>query len=104
MLLQAYLKFLEYYLATKGKAQLFWSKGLKKLIGIKEKTDEELAEEITDKAELICWLNIYAWKLVLEQKARAEILTIAENEGYEGLANWFKNHDVMIHRPNMEIE
>ena len=95
------LKFLEYYLATKGKAQLFWSRGLKKLIGIKEKTDEELAEEITDKAELICWLNIYAWKLVLEQKARAEILTIAENEGYEGLANWFKNHDVMIHRPNI---
>ena len=37
--------FIEYVEAIRGKAQLFWSRGLKNKVGIVEKTDEELAEE-----------------------------------------------------------
>ena len=37
--------FIEYVNAIRGKAQLFWSRGLKSKVGIEEKSDEELAEE-----------------------------------------------------------
>jgi hypothetical protein len=37
----------------KGKRQIFWSKGLKKIFGIKSKTDEELAEGEQQKDEII---------------------------------------------------
>ncbi|HAB0062371.1 TPA_asm: rolling circle replication protein, Rep63 protein, partial [Listeria monocytogenes] len=35
----------EFAISTKGARQLVWSRGLKKLLKIEEKTDEELAEE-----------------------------------------------------------
>lgn len=43
--------FQEFALAMKGARQLVWARGLKDLLGIEEKSDEELAEE-TDKASI----------------------------------------------------
>ena len=40
----------------KGARQLEWGRGLKKFLGIEEKTDEELAEE-TDKASITLTLS-----------------------------------------------
>ncbi len=45
--------FIEYVEAIRGKAQLFWSRGLKNKVGIVEKTDEELAEEKNEDAQNI---------------------------------------------------
>jgi hypothetical protein len=45
--------FVEFSETMKGKRQIFWSKGLKKIFGIKSKTDEELAEGEQQKDEII---------------------------------------------------
>jgi hypothetical protein len=85
-------KYLDYSKAFKGKAQLFWSHGLKDLVGVQEIEDQELAEKQEDKAHLLANLDMWAWDLVLEKKARAEILNIAENAGLPGLIQWFRKY------------
>src|SRR5690606_36380385 len=45
--------FAEYSKAFKGKSAVFWSRGLKKKIGILEKEDEELAKQETEKIEVL---------------------------------------------------
>lgn len=82
-------RFLEYVKTTKGKCQLFWSRGLKAKCGLVELSDEELAEEAMDEGELLAWLDAVAWKLVLEKEARAELLKRAEKQGFKGVAEWF---------------
>lgn len=90
--------FLEYLDATKGKVQLFFSKGLKAAAGLQEKTDEELANEQMDKAEVIAWLDKVAWKVVLQEKARADLTEIALQRGFEGVAEWFGRYGIEIER------
>jgi len=43
----------EYYLATKGKRVIVWSDGLKKMYGIDDKSDDEIAEEATEDVEAL---------------------------------------------------
>ena len=86
-------RFLEYAEAMKGKAQIFWSRGLKNEVGIAEKTDEQLALEQEDKADLLALLTPHHWKIVLRNKARAEILTIAEKQGKAGIQRWLAEHE-----------
>jgi len=86
-------RYLEYVEAMRGKAQIFWSRGLKDLVGVDDKTDEELAVEQTDKADLLSRLTPHDWKIILRNKARAEILNIAEAEGAAGIDRWLAEHD-----------
>ncbi|MCF1438276.1 MAG: hypothetical protein LPD71_05875, partial [Shewanella sp.] len=72
--------FLEFARATKGKALLRWSKGLRSALGI---CDEELSDqEVVDKAEedsdLIAILTSPEWKAVLKAGVRAELLNHAD--------------------------
>ena len=85
--------FLEYVCATRGVRQLVWSKGLKALCGIVNKSDEEINEEDVDNASLICTLTYSQWQIVLLYGARAEILAIAENEGAEGVFLWLSDKE-----------
>lgn len=86
--------FLEYAKAFKGKRQIFWSHKLKDKIGLNDKTDQDIVDEKEEKAYVLSTLNTHAWQVVLDQDARAEILTIAENEGADGLEVWFKKFGV----------
>jgi hypothetical protein len=94
--------FIEYTLAMKGKAQLFWTPGLKGKVGVEEKTDEQLAEEMHDKADLLALLQRDHWGCVVKNKARAEILDIAENAGIEGLIAWFADYGLVLDKPTEE--
>lgn len=87
-------KYLEYVKAMKGASQLFWSRGLKKKCKIEELTDEEIIALEENKALDVSDLDMFAWEKVLELKAQAEILTIAEQEGMAGLINWFAKHKI----------
>lgn len=89
--------FLEYANAFKGKRQIFWSKGLKDKVGINEKTDQQVAEEKEENAYLLSTLSSYAWDVVLENDARAEVLEIAEQEGEKGLDVWFRKRGVDLY-------
>lgn len=90
--------FLEYVHAMKGKRQIFWSHGLKELVGVEEKTDEELAEEELEKADVLATLTRRQWKIVIAEGARSEILDLAEAKGYEGLAQWFHRFGESLQR------
>lgn len=66
-----------------GARQLFWSPGLKAALGVAEKTDQEVAEEVEAEAELVCSVSPADWNLVLRQpyEARAQLLSQAESGG-----------------------
>jgi len=68
--------FKTYAHAFKGRRQLFWSKGLKKLLSIVETTDEELAnkEELED--ELIINAVVFTdfeWSIIRKLRLQAKV-------------------------------
>ena len=71
--------FHEYSRAFKGKKQLIWSSGLRKLLGLDiEKTDECLAaQSIDDSSVLLSMLDFDDWRLVLANDARYELWAAA---------------------------
>lgn len=82
--------FKEYLLATKGRAQLFWSRGLKALCGVADKSDAELADKAEDDVELIAEISRRGWNLILDEGAEATILTLATRGGYRAVRAWFE--------------
>lgn len=77
--------FKEYAAAFKGKRQLVWSRGLKQLFEIEEKTDDEIASMTEEKVTELLLISPADWKAVIkferENKhisARATILSLAE--------------------------
>jgi hypothetical protein len=69
---------LQYALTFKGERQLFWSHGLRVRLGLEvEKTDEELAAEQEEIAIILASLSIGAWRVVVANDARAELLEVA---------------------------
>ena len=92
--------FLEYVLCMKHKPQIFWSKGLKNLIGIDEKSDQELLEEQEDTAQLIVSIPARPhWRAVAMQNAQGELLNIAQTEGFAGVQEWFAEKNLVINPP-----
>lgn len=75
--------FRTYAVYFKGKRQLVWSPGLKKHFHIGEKTDEELAKEKIEQADLLGLLDLKDWKKILSKNVRAEFLNECEKFGYE---------------------
>lgn len=74
--------FIEYSEVMKGRRQLFWSKGLKALVGLVDMTDEELADAEQDAADLLGLLDYMDWKKVREAGKRAQLLDAAETGGW----------------------
>jgi hypothetical protein len=74
-------RFREYVQAFKGRSQLRYSKGLRALLGlaVEEKTDQEIVEEVVEDAVVLAQLDLAAWRVVLANDARAELLNIASS-------------------------
>lgn len=68
--------FVEYAAAFKGRHQLQWSPGLKKLLEVDEKTDEELAEEKKEDAPPILAIDKSVWPFVTGNDYKAELLEL----------------------------
>lgn len=72
----------EYYHAFKGQKQLVYSRELDRFLGRRqEKSDEELANEQTEKAERILGILAPDWTRVLRFRARADVLIAAKFGG-----------------------
>ncbi len=68
----------------KGKQQLHWTRGLKKLLLVEEKSDEELATE-TEKTSIdFCDISFTYWVLILKYKQRANFLACVERDCQKG--------------------
>ncbi|AJE54161.1 protein rep [Paenibacillus polymyxa] len=81
-------KYEEYAKATKGKQQLVWSPGLKDRYLIEDKTDEEVATEKVEEADLLGTLDWQDWRYILRNDLRFKLLKEIEEHGYEtGLLN-----------------
>lgn len=81
---EKYLKlFQEYARCFKGKRQIQWSQGLKKRFIINDKTDEELAKEKLEEADLLGLLDFDDWKFILKNDLRSKLLDNIEKYGFE---------------------
>jgi hypothetical protein len=74
-------RFREYVHAFKGRSQLRYSKGLRALLGlaVEEKTDEEVVKDAVEDAVELALVDLAAWRVVLANDARAELLNVASS-------------------------
>lgn len=69
---------LQYAVNLKGERQLVWSHGLRDRLGLlEEKTDEEIAMEQPEIAVILASLTLGAWRVVIANDARGELLEVA---------------------------
>ena len=79
-------RYVEYVQAMKGRRQIFWSHGLKEKVGVVDATDEELATDAREAADVLGMLNADDWGVVRGNDARAELLDVVE--GAEAHDRW----------------
>ena len=79
------VRFVEYSEVMRGKRQLFWSHGLKELVGLDEVTDEELAAAQEDKADFLGFITAQQWRWIRKAGLRAQVLDAAELSGWLGV-------------------
>ena len=72
-----FLEFVDTMKTTRSR-QLFWSPGLKGRAGLQEKSDEVLAEEQREDADVLGQLERGDWERVRRNRKRAELLDAAE--------------------------
>lgn len=81
--------FVEYSIAIRGRAQLFWSRGLKAKVGIEEKTDEEIGAEEQDRAKCLGLLDQHDWSAIRAVPgAMSKVLDLAEKDGWQGVRDY----------------
>ena len=69
----------------KGQRQLVWSPGFKQTIGLQEVSDETLAEQKREPADLLGMLSSEDWRQVRSANKRAQILLAAERGGWAAI-------------------
>ena len=74
----------EFGVAIKGARQLEWGRGLKKLLLIQEKTDEELAEETEENAISLRTVDDYIFSLLCHYQKRHTFLECLERDYENG--------------------
>lgn len=74
--------YLEYVDAMRGKATVFWSSGLKGLVGLQEFNDQQIAEREDDAADVLGAVELRDWALVRRVGYRAHLLQAAEVGGW----------------------
>lgn len=86
-----------YAAAFKGARQLFWSRGLKKLLLIDDVADDEIEElalaGIDDEIITVIELAVEDWGYIRRKNWRAELLEIVENDYRDGT----KNLDIFVY-------
>lgn len=75
--------FREYAKCFKGKRQIQWSQGLKKRFVVEDKSDEELAKEKLEEADLLGLLNYDQWQFILRYDLRTRLLDNIEKYGFD---------------------
>ena len=88
--------FLEYAEGMRGKAQIFWSRGLKDRVLVEDLTDEEIAQKKEDNADLLGHLSSDDWRFITRQKAQGFVLDLAETSGLLGVRTWLATEQQIL--------
>lgn len=75
---------LEYFDASKGRQLISWSKGLKALLSVHDRTDEEILEEREKQGVLLGTLTHSQWVYVIETYNETRLLQAATQYGFLG--------------------
>jgi hypothetical protein len=81
--------FREYAAAFAGRRQLVWSRGLKELFHVSEKSGAELNLENREVAELLGRIDPRDWVLIREAGVRGEVLEVAR-EGWQPVVDFIE--------------
>lgn len=84
-------RYREYVTGMHGKSQLFWSQRLKDLCGLKEISDLEIAQQQTEKADLLAHLTDPQWRVIRGNDALAELLDASEAGGWPSICLLLKS-------------
>jgi hypothetical protein len=77
---------LQYAVNFRGERQLYWTPKLRERLGLgKYRTDEEVAVEQEEIAVVLSSLSVGAWRVVIGNDARGELLEIASRNDVEAL-------------------
>lgn len=96
--------FQEYGIATKGKRQLEWGRGLKKLLCIDEKTDEELAQETEQNAITMTQVEDFIFSVLCHYQQRHVYLKCLENDWKDGSFGNGSAEQLLIELLEMEMD
>lgn len=89
--------FLLYGCAFKGQRQLYWSHGLRSLLGLGEElSDVELAVEQSEIAVILASLTPAMWRIVLGNDARADLLQVASSGDAGAVREWLRGLGVVM--------
>jgi hypothetical protein len=89
--------FLLYGCAFKGQRQLYWSQGLRDLLGLgRELTDDELAAGQDEIAVVLASLTPTQWRVVLGNDARADLLQVASTGDASAVREYLRGLGVVL--------
>lgn len=92
--------FQEFARCFKGSQQLYWSRGLKAMFGIGEKTDEQIADETEQNSEDVYDLNKEFWRLICKYQRKADFLHCVE---YDKETGENTSYDLLMMLANFEV-
>lgn len=96
--------FQEFAISVKGARQLVWSRGLKKLLEVDEKTDEELAEETEKDSISLRTIDEYIFSLLCHYQKRWEFLRCLERDYENGCFGSGETEKMLIDLIEMDIK
>ncbi|WP_228307198.1 protein rep, partial [Acinetobacter baumannii] len=88
--------FQEFAIAMKGSRQLVWSRGLKALLDLDEKTDEELAEETEKDAITLRTIDDFIFSLICHYQKRWDFLRCLERDYDNGCFGTGETEQLLI--------
>ena len=94
----------EFGIASKGQRQLVWGRGLKSLLGIDEKTDEELAEETEQEAITLRSVDNFVFSLLCTYQQRHQFLKCLERDWENGCFGKGEAEQLLIALVEHELE
>jgi hypothetical protein len=83
--------FQEYARVFKGKKQLYWSRGLRDLLGLNDEVeDEEIAENADNeiKGETVAIINLVQWRVIVKNHWRGHVLKLVRAGEIVKLRQW----------------
>jgi hypothetical protein len=90
--------------AFKGARQLVWSRGLKDLFGLRDKSDEEILEETTEDAKQIDTVADMVFSLLVKYKKLAEYLNAVECDILHGTSEVKRVVDFVVDQEIVILE